>query len=192
MTANNDPSATVSSLIRHLAGYGPVKCLKWSKRLTRLLQPRQSIRNAGAGHQRRAEEARHHRWVSNRATSPQVKPRCQGQMWPVNRRQGSCCALEPWRQLIDMWHVLCPAGELIVGRCKTLLMDEISTGLDSSTTYQIVRCMRNVAHLQDVSLIRSSIRSDLCVAHFSSVIPQPGICKTKLHGCCDSVHAGGA
>jgi hypothetical protein len=30
-------------------------------------------------------------------------------------------------------------------------MDEISTGLDSSTTYQIVRCMRNVAHLQDVS-----------------------------------------
>ena len=42
-------------------------------------------------------------------------------------------------------------GELIVGRCKALLMDEISTGLDSSTTYQIVRCMRNVAHLQDVS-----------------------------------------
>lgn len=42
-----------------------------------------------------------------------------------------------------------------MGRCKALLMDEISTGLDSSTTYQIVRCMRNVAHLQDVSFFNS-------------------------------------
>ncbi len=33
--------------------------------------------------------------------------------------------------------------------------DEISTGLDSTTTYQIVRCMRNVAHLQEVR--RSSV-----------------------------------
>jgi hypothetical protein len=35
-----------------------------------------------------------------------------------------------------------------VGPCKTLLMDEISTGLDSSTTHQIVRCIRNVVHLR--------------------------------------------
>ncbi|KAL2898951.1 ABC transporter G family member 31 [Bienertia sinuspersici] len=37
-------------------------------------------------------------------------------------------------------------GEMIVGPMKTLLMDEISTGLDSSTTYQIVKCIRNFAH----------------------------------------------
>jgi hypothetical protein len=29
--------------------------------------------------------------------------------------------------------------------------DEISTGLDSSTTYLIVRCIRNYVHLLDVS-----------------------------------------
>ena len=30
-------------------------------------------------------------------------------------------------------------GEMIVGPAKVLLMDSISTGLDSSTTYLIVR-----------------------------------------------------
>jgi hypothetical protein len=42
-------------------------------------------------------------------------------------------------------------GELMVGPAKTLLMDEISTGLDSSTTYLIVRCIRNYVHLLEVS-----------------------------------------
>lgn len=37
-----------------------------------------------------------------------------------------------------------------MGPCKTLFMDEISTGLDSSTTYQIVRCIRNMVHLRKV------------------------------------------
>ena len=41
-------------------------------------------------------------------------------------------------------------GEIVVGPCKTLFMDEISTGLDSSTTYQIVRCIRNMVHLRKV------------------------------------------
>lgn len=30
------------------------------------------------------------------------------------------------------------------------LMDEISTGLDSSTTYQIVNCLRNICHFTEV------------------------------------------
>ncbi|KAG9445935.1 hypothetical protein H6P81_012063 [Aristolochia fimbriata] len=33
-------------------------------------------------------------------------------------------------------------GEILVGPCKALFMDEISTGLDSSTTYQIVNSLR--------------------------------------------------
>lgn len=41
-------------------------------------------------------------------------------------------------------------GELLVGPAKTLFMDEISTGLDSSTTYLIVRCLRNYVHLLEV------------------------------------------
>lgn len=44
-----------------------------------------------------------------------------------------------------------PAGEIVVGPCKTLFMDEISTGLDSSTTYQIVSCIRNMVRMRNVS-----------------------------------------
>jgi hypothetical protein len=39
----------------------------------------------------------------------------------------------------------------MVGPAKTMFMDEISTGLDSSTTYLIVRCIRNYVHLLEVS-----------------------------------------
>lgn len=31
-----------------------------------------------------------------------------------------------------------------------LYQDEISTGLDSSTTYLITKCIRNFVHMQDV------------------------------------------
>ncbi|XP_043718326.1 pleiotropic drug resistance protein 1-like isoform X1 [Telopea speciosissima] len=34
-------------------------------------------------------------------------------------------------------------GEMLVGQARALFMDEISNGLDSSTTYQIVKSMRN-------------------------------------------------
>ena len=42
-------------------------------------------------------------------------------------------------------------GEKLVGPCNTLFMDEISTGLDSSTTYLIVKCIRNFVHMNQVS-----------------------------------------
>ncbi|KAL9250442.1 Pleiotropic drug resistance protein 1-like protein [Drosera capensis] len=45
-------------------------------------------------------------------------------------------------------------GEMLVGPAKALLMDEISTGLDSSTTYQIVNSIRQSIHiLQGTALI---------------------------------------
>lgn len=44
------------------------------------------------------------------------------------------------------------AGEIIVGPKRVYFMDEISTGLDSSTTFQIVRCLRDMCHVSDVSL----------------------------------------
>ena len=34
---------------------------------------------------------------------------------------------------------------------SSALQDEISTGLDSSTTYLITKCIRNFVHMQDVS-----------------------------------------
>ncbi|KAK4784725.1 hypothetical protein SAY86_019093 [Trapa natans] len=44
-------------------------------------------------------------------------------------------------------------GEMLVGPAKALFMDEISTGLDSSTTYQIVKYMRQMVHVMDVTMI---------------------------------------
>lgn len=38
------------------------------------------------------------------------------------------------------------SGEMIVGPSKILFMDEISTGLDSSTTFQIVKTLQHIAH----------------------------------------------
>ncbi|XP_078168201.1 ABC transporter G family member 36-like isoform X2 [Carex rostrata] len=38
-------------------------------------------------------------------------------------------------------------GEMLVGPAKALFMDEISTGLDSSTTYQIVNSIRQSIHI---------------------------------------------
>ncbi|KAK8988611.1 hypothetical protein V6N11_029994 [Hibiscus sabdariffa] len=38
-------------------------------------------------------------------------------------------------------------GEMLAGPAKLLLMDEVSTGLDSSTTYQIVKLLRQHIHI---------------------------------------------
>ncbi|XP_057518787.1 ABC transporter G family member 35-like [Amaranthus tricolor] len=49
-------------------------------------------------------------------------------------------------------------GEMIVGPTKTLFMDEISTGLDSSTTFQIVKCLQQIAHLSDATILMSLLQ----------------------------------
>ncbi|XP_027349251.1 ABC transporter G family member 39-like [Abrus precatorius] len=42
-------------------------------------------------------------------------------------------------------------GELLVGPANVLLMDEISTGLDSSTTFQICKFLRQMVHIMDIT-----------------------------------------
>lgn len=49
-------------------------------------------------------------------------------------------------------------GEMLVGPAKALFMDGISTGLDSSTTFQIVRFMRQMVHITDVTMIISLLQ----------------------------------
>ncbi|KAH7833592.1 hypothetical protein Vadar_007950 [Vaccinium darrowii] len=44
-------------------------------------------------------------------------------------------------------------GEMIIGPTKALFMDEISNGLDSSTTYQIVACLKQLAHITDATIL---------------------------------------
>ena len=47
---------------------------------------------------------------------------------------------------------------MTVGPRKTLFMDEISTGLDSSTTFQIVKCVRNFVHLMDGTVLMALLQ----------------------------------
>jgi len=47
---------------------------------------------------------------------------------------------------------------MLVGPAKVFLMDEISTGLDSSTTFQIVRFLRQLVHIMDVTMIISLLQ----------------------------------
>nr|GLL16658.1 ABC transporter G family member 39-like [Ipomoea trifida] len=49
-------------------------------------------------------------------------------------------------------------GEMLVGPAKVVLMDEISTGLDRSTTFQIVKYMRQLVHIMDVTMVISLLQ----------------------------------
>ncbi|XP_008804056.1 ABC transporter G family member 31 [Phoenix dactylifera] len=49
-------------------------------------------------------------------------------------------------------------GELLVGPARVLFMDEISTGLDSSTTYQIIKYLRHSTHALDGTTIISLLQ----------------------------------
>ncbi|KAH7352818.1 hypothetical protein KP509_19G065600 [Ceratopteris richardii] len=49
-------------------------------------------------------------------------------------------------------------GEMLVGPAKALFMDEISTGLDSATTFQIVKCLRQTVHVMDATMLVSLLQ----------------------------------
>ncbi|KAI4304728.1 hypothetical protein MLD38_040203 [Melastoma candidum] len=49
-------------------------------------------------------------------------------------------------------------GEMLVGPAKAFFMDEISTGLDSSTTFQIVKFLRQMVHIMDVTMVISLLQ----------------------------------
>ncbi|XP_054822130.1 ABC transporter G family member 32-like isoform X2 [Prosopis cineraria] len=49
-------------------------------------------------------------------------------------------------------------GELLVGPARVMFMDEISTGLDSSTTYQIIRYLKHSTHALDATTIISLLQ----------------------------------
>ncbi|KAK5783684.1 hypothetical protein PVK06_038197 [Gossypium arboreum] len=48
--------------------------------------------------------------------------------------------------------------EMIIGPNKALFMDEISTGLDSSTTFQIVTCLQQLTHITEATLLVSLLQ----------------------------------
>uniref|UniRef100_V5NXR0 PDR protein 2 n=1 Tax=Vinca minor TaxID=60093 RepID=V5NXR0_VINMI len=51
-------------------------------------------------------------------------------------------------------------GEFLMGATRVLLMDEISTGLDSSTTHQIIKYLRHLTHAFEGTTIVSLLQPD--------------------------------
>jgi ABC-type multidrug transport system ATPase subunit len=49
-------------------------------------------------------------------------------------------------------------GEMLVGPANALFMDEISTGLDSSTTFQIVKSLRQYVHILNGTAVISLLQ----------------------------------
>jgi ABC-type multidrug transport system ATPase subunit len=58
--------------------------------------------------------------------------------------------------VIFLW--VYPAGEMLVGPAGALFMDEISTGLDSSTTFQIVNSLRQSIHILNGTAVISLLQ----------------------------------
>ncbi|XP_073011839.1 ABC transporter G family member 45-like isoform X1 [Typha latifolia] len=49
-------------------------------------------------------------------------------------------------------------GEMLVGFSRCFFMDDISTGLDSSTTFEIIKFLQQMAHLMDLTLVISLLQ----------------------------------
>ncbi|KAK8963782.1 ABC transporter G family member 39 [Platanthera guangdongensis] len=49
-------------------------------------------------------------------------------------------------------------GEMLVSLARSFFMDDISTGLDSSTTYVIIKFLRQMAHIMDITMVISLIQ----------------------------------
>uniref|UniRef100_A0ACD6AA23 Uncharacterized protein n=1 Tax=Avena sativa TaxID=4498 RepID=A0ACD6AA23_AVESA len=49
-------------------------------------------------------------------------------------------------------------GEMLVGLARCFFMDDISTGLDSSTTYEIIKFLQEMAHLMDLTMVISLLQ----------------------------------
>ncbi|KAA8542996.1 hypothetical protein F0562_021509 [Nyssa sinensis] len=52
-------------------------------------------------------------------------------------------------------------GEMIIGPAKVLSMDEISNGLDSSTTFQVVSCLQHWTHIMGSTILVALLQPPL-------------------------------
>nr|GEZ66760.1 pleiotropic drug resistance protein 2 [Tanacetum cinerariifolium] len=51
-------------------------------------------------------------------------------------------------------------GKMLVGPANVFFMDEISTGLDSSTTFRITKFLKQMVHLMDLTMVISLLHPD--------------------------------
>ncbi|XP_020223726.1 pleiotropic drug resistance protein 1-like [Cajanus cajan] len=65
---------------------------------------------------------------------------------------------EMWRGISGGQRKRLTTGEMLVGPANALFMDEISTGLDSSTTFQIVSSLRQYVHILNGTVVISLLQ----------------------------------
>lgn len=53
---------------------------------------------------------------------------------------------------------LCTTGEMLMSLAGIFFMDDISNGLDSSTTHEIIKYLSQMAHLMDTTLVISLLQ----------------------------------
>ncbi|ONM53994.1 ABC transporter G family member 34 [Zea mays] len=65
----------------------------------------------------------------------------------------------------------CNPGEMLVGRARCFFMDDVSTGLDSSTTYEIMTFLRQMAHIMGLTIVISLLQPSIeTLALFDDII----------------------
>ncbi|KAF3785998.1 ABC transporter G family member 45 [Nymphaea thermarum] len=91
-----------------------------------------------------AKAASHNLMMAGRDSLPhrEVFSREEGMTLSTSREEGS---EEKFHDDVD--------GEMLVGPARAFFLDEISNGLDSSTTYKIVGFLREMAHLMDTTVV---------------------------------------
>ena len=76
-----------------------------------------------------------------------------------------------------------------MGPAKAMFLDEISTGLDSSTTFQIVRSLRHFAHIREATLLIALLQptpetyhlfDDIMLLSEGELTVLPGLCLCVL------------
>ena len=77
--------------------------------------------------------------VEKRKESPQVKHNIK-LPWICHNVHG----IYPYETFAGLWN---KTWEMLVGPARALFMDEISTGLDSSTTFQIINSVKQSIHI---------------------------------------------
>jgi ABC-type multidrug transport system ATPase subunit len=65
----------------------------------------------------------------------------------------------------------CNPGEMLVSRARCFFMDDVSTGLDSSTTYEIMTFLRQMAHIMGLTIVISLLQPSIeTLALFDDII----------------------
>ncbi|PRQ53695.1 putative molybdate-transporting ATPase [Rosa chinensis] len=78
-------------------------------------------------------------------------------------------------------------GEMMIGSARAFFMDEISTGLDSSTTFQIVTCLQQLTHVTESSILVSLLQPTPETFHLFDDIILMAEGKVVYHGPSDNV-----